>query len=58
MPTGRSFAISREVLLSLNKEDEIVVYCSDENYLASKALGRFLERNRYTHVLHFAVGLE
>jgi rhodanese-related sulfurtransferase len=42
IPGSLHLATSREVLLSLNKEDEIVVYCSDENCLASKALGRFL----------------
>lgn len=40
------------------KEDEIVVYCSDANCIASRALGQFLERNGYTHVLHFAGGLQ
>jgi len=33
------------------------VYCSDENCIASRALGQLLERNGYTHVLHFAGGL-
>jgi hypothetical protein len=48
----------REALQSLNKNDEIVVYCSDENCIASKALGQLLERNGYTHgmrnELHFS----
>ena len=33
------------------------MYCSDENCIASRALGQLLERNGYTHVLHFAGGL-
>jgi 3-mercaptopyruvate sulfurtransferase SseA len=36
----------------------IVVYCSDANCIASQALGQLLERNGYTHVLHFAGGLQ
>jgi 3-mercaptopyruvate sulfurtransferase SseA len=37
--------------------DEIVVYCSDETCIASKAFGQLLERNGYSHVLHFVGGL-
>jgi len=31
IPGSLHFATSREALQSLNKEDEIIVYCSDEN---------------------------
>ena len=58
IPGSLHFATMQEALHSLNKEDEIVVYCSDENCIASKALGQLLERNGYTHVLHFAGGLQ
>ncbi len=58
IPGSIHFATFREALQSLNKEDEIVVYCSDENCIASRSLGQLLERNGYTHVLHFAGGLE
>ncbi len=58
IPGSIHFATTREALHSLNKEDEIVVYCSDENCIASAALGQLLERNGYTHVLHFAGGLQ
>ncbi|MFL5706963.1 MAG: rhodanese-like domain-containing protein [Ktedonobacteraceae bacterium] len=51
------FATTREALQSLKKEDEIVVYCSDENCFASRALGQLLEREGYAHVLHYAGGL-
>jgi rhodanese-related sulfurtransferase len=47
----------REALQPLSRDDEIVVYCNDENCIASKALGQLLERNGYTNVLHFAGGL-
>jgi len=57
IPSSIHFATTREALQSLNKEDEIVVYCSDESCIASTALGQLLERNGYTHVLHFAGGL-
>ena len=57
IPGSLHFATFREALQSLNKEDEIVVYCSDENCIASTALGQLLERNGYSHVLHFAGGL-
>ena len=58
IPGSLHFASTKEALQSLQKEDEIVVYCSDENCIASKALGQLLERNGYTHVLHFAGGLQ
>jgi len=57
IPGSLHFATFREALQSLNKEDEIVVYCSDENCIASTALGQLLERHGYLHVLHFAGGL-
>src|SRR5205085_12165937 len=57
IPGSIHFATMREALHALNKEDEIVVYCSDENCIASTALGQLLERNGYPHVLHFAGGL-
>ncbi len=58
IPGSIHFATTREALQSLNKEDEIVVYCSDENCIASTALGQLLERHGYTDVLHFAGGLQ
>ena len=58
IPGSIHFATMREALQSLNKEEEIVVYCSDENCIASTSLGQLLERNGYSHVLHFAGGLE
>src|SRR6266704_3959298 len=57
IPGSIHFATMRDALHSLNKEDEIVVYCSDASCIASAALGQLLERHGYTHVLHFAGGL-
>jgi 3-mercaptopyruvate sulfurtransferase SseA len=48
----------QEALASLNQEDAIVVYCSDETCIASRALGQLLERHGYAHVLHYAGGLQ
>jgi len=42
IPGSMHFATTREALQSLKKEDEIVVYCSDENCIASRALGQLL----------------
>ena len=58
IPGSIHFATMKEAIQSLNKDDEIVVYCSDENCIASTALGQLLERNGYPHVLHFAGGLQ
>jgi rhodanese-related sulfurtransferase len=58
IPGSIHFATMKEALQSLNKDDEIVVYCSDENCIASSALGQLLERNGYTHVLHYVGGLQ
>jgi rhodanese-related sulfurtransferase len=58
IPGSIHFATMKEVIQSLNKDDEIVVYCSDENCIASTALGQLLERNGYSHVLHYAGGLQ
>ena len=48
IPGSLHFATSREALQSLNTEDEIVVYCSYENCIASTAFGQLLERHGYT----------
>ena len=58
IPGSIHFATMKEAVQSLNKDDEIVVYCSDENCIASTALGQLLERNGYSHVLHYAGGLQ
>jgi rhodanese-related sulfurtransferase len=57
IPGSIHFATMKEAIQSLNKNDEIVVYCSDENCIASTALGQLLEHNGYSHVLHYKGGL-
>ncbi|HEV2662488.1 MAG TPA: rhodanese-like domain-containing protein, partial [Ktedonobacteraceae bacterium] len=58
IPGSIHFDTIKEAIHTLNKDDEIVVYCSDENCIASKALGQLLERNGFTHVCHYAGGLQ
>jgi len=58
IPGSIHFATMKEAIQSLNKDDEIVVYCSDENCIASTALGQLLARNGYSHVLHYSGGLQ
>ncbi len=58
IPGSIHFATMKEALQGLNKDDEIVVYCSDENCIASTALGQLLERNGYSRVLHYSGGLQ
>src|SRR5258705_12917283 len=57
IPGSVHFASTDAVLQALNKNDEIVVYCSDDTCMAIRALGQLLERNSYTHELNFAGGL-
>jgi len=57
IPGSEHFADTKAALAALTKDEHIVVYCSDETCMASRALGQVLERNGYTHVLHFAGGL-
>jgi rhodanese-related sulfurtransferase len=57
IPGSLYFATIQGALAELRKEDEIVVYCSDRTCIASAALGKVLENQGYTQVLHFAGGL-
>ena len=57
IPGSLYFATIQDALNELHKEDEIVVYCSDQTCVASAALGKLLEYQGYSHVLHFAGGL-
>ena len=41
----------------LKPEDEIVVYCSDKNCLASQAAYHYLTRNGFTNVRRYSGGL-
>ena len=57
IPGSLYFATIQDALAELRQEDEIVVYCSDRTCVASAALGKLLEYQGYSHVLHFAGGL-
>lgn len=41
----------------LDHEDDIIVYCSDTNCLASQAAYRYLIQNGFKHVRRFSGGL-
>jgi rhodanese-related sulfurtransferase len=41
----------------LNKDDEIIVYCSDEACLSSRAAYQYLERAGYQNVRRYSGGL-
>jgi rhodanese-related sulfurtransferase len=52
-----SFEQARELLSPVDKDEEIVVYCSDANCIASQAAYRFLTENGYSNVRRYAGGL-
>jgi rhodanese-related sulfurtransferase len=58
IPGSLHFATPEETLRALNRDDEIVVHCSDPSCLASVALYQLLERNGYRNVRRFAGGLQ
>ena len=57
IPGSIYFASIQDALAELRKEEEIVVYCSDRTCVASASLGKVLEYEGYSHVLHYAGGL-
>jgi len=58
IPGSLHFATPEETLRALNRDDEIVVHCSNPSYPASVALYQLLERNGYRNVRRFAGGLQ
>ena len=46
-----------KILWALRKDEEIVVYCSDDACYASRAAADFLERTGYEKVSHYPGGL-
>ena len=49
-----SMTVAQELL---EPDDEIVVYCSDKNCIASQAAYKYLTENGFTHVRRYAGGL-
>ena len=58
IPGSLHFATPEETLRALNRDDEIVVQCSNPSCPASVALYQLLERNGYRNVRRFAGGLQ
>jgi rhodanese-related sulfurtransferase len=58
IPGSLHFSTPEETLKALNRDDEIVVHCSNPSCLASVALYQLLERNGYRNVRRFAGGLQ
>jgi rhodanese-related sulfurtransferase len=58
LPGSLHFATPEETLRTLNRDDEIVVHCSNPSCGASVALNQLLERNGYRNVRRFAGGLQ
>jgi 3-mercaptopyruvate sulfurtransferase SseA len=58
IPGSLHFSNSDETLKGLDRDDEIVVHCSNPSGMASVALYQLLERNGYRSLLRFAGGLQ
>ena len=57
IPGSQHFNSSEEMLKALGKDDEIVVYCSNVDCLASVAVYHRLLEHGYTNVRRYAGGL-
>ena len=57
IPGSLHFATPEEAMQALDKDDDIVVYCSDVNCPASVAAYHTLIRNGYHHVRRYSGGL-
>ena len=58
IPGSLHFADAREMLASLRKEDDIVVYCTNPPCLASVAAYHRLRQEGYANVRRYAGGIE
>ena len=58
IPGSLHFDTIEEGLKVLDEQDEIVVYCSNPDCVASVAAYRVLTQNGYTNVRRYAGGLE
>jgi len=57
IPGSVLLADKRDARKLLRKDEEIVVYCSDDACYASRAAADFLERTGYEKVSHYPGGL-
>jgi rhodanese-related sulfurtransferase len=58
IPGSLHFSTPEDTLKALDRDDEIVVHCSNPSCMASVMLYRFLERNGYRNIRRFAGGLQ
>ena len=57
IPGSINFSSPQEAVKALNKDDEIIVYCSDISCFASHAAYQTLEKNGFTNIKRYADGL-
>lgn len=57
LPCSPSLYKSEDALKGLDRDDEIVVYCSNEACFASISVYHLLEKRGYKHVRRYAGGL-
>jgi rhodanese-related sulfurtransferase len=57
IPGSIHFHSDKDMLSGLGKDDDIVVYCSNVDCLASLRAIKILLENGYTHVQHYSGGL-
>lgn len=57
IPGSLNFPSPQEAVKALDKNDEIVVYCSDRNCFASRAAYQTLEKAGYTRLSRYEGGL-
>ena len=56
---GSTYTITPKALLDrFDRDDDIVVYCSNPTCIASIAVYKFLENHGYTNIRRYAGGLE
>jgi rhodanese-related sulfurtransferase len=58
IPGSLHFPNSQETLQGLDRDDEIVVHCTNSSGMASVALYQLLERNGFRNLRHLAGGLQ
>jgi rhodanese-related sulfurtransferase len=57
IPGSVHFHNNKDMLAGLGKDDDVIVYCSNVDCLASLATIKTLLENGYTHVRHYPGGL-
>lgn len=58
VPCSPELFASREALVGLERDDEIVVYCSNDTCFASISMSYLLDQRGYRNVSRYAGGLQ